>query len=88
MANALGPPRAPRWQGAQELVRSDLAVGGRRESVVFDAGALIALERGLATVRGHVRRTVRLVTSAAVVAQVWRGGAARRRLARFLAAIP
>ena len=57
-------------------------------AVVFDAGALIALERGLATVRGYVlladRGKVSLVTSAAVVAQVWRGGARQARLARFL----
>jgi predicted nucleic acid-binding protein len=57
--------------------------------VVLDAGALIALDRGLATVRGYVlladRGHVALSTSAAVVAQVWRGGSRQARLARFLA---
>jgi predicted nucleic acid-binding protein len=56
--------------------------------VVLDAGALIALDRGAATVRGYVlladRSKVTLSTSAAVVAQVWRGGSRQARLARFL----
>jgi predicted nucleic acid-binding protein len=56
--------------------------------VVLDAGALIALDRGLATVRGYVlladRAKVVLSTSSAVVAQVWRGGARQARLARLL----
>lgn len=56
--------------------------------VVLDAGALIALDRGAAAVRGYVlladRGHVLLVTSSAVVAQVWRGGARQGRLARFL----
>jgi predicted nucleic acid-binding protein len=56
--------------------------------VVLDAGALIALDRGAATVRGYVlladRAKVALATSAAVVAQVWRGGGRQARLARFL----
>jgi predicted nucleic acid-binding protein len=56
--------------------------------VVLDAGALIALDRGLATVRGYVlladRAKAALVTSSAVVAQVWRGGGRQARLARFL----
>jgi predicted nucleic acid-binding protein len=56
--------------------------------VVFDAGALIALDRGLATVRGYVlladRAKVTLSTSSAVVAEVWRGGGRQARLARFL----
>ena len=56
--------------------------------VVLDAGALIALDRGLATVRGYVlladRGKVVLSTSSAVVAQVWRGGARQARLARLL----
>jgi predicted nucleic acid-binding protein len=56
--------------------------------VVFDAGALIALDRGLATVRGFVlladRAKAALSTSSAVVAQVWRGGSRQARLARFL----
>src|SRR3546814_19811398 len=54
----------------------------------LDAGALIALDRGLATVRGYVliadRAKAALSTSSAVVAQVWRGGARQARLARFL----
>jgi predicted nucleic acid-binding protein len=56
---------------------------------VLDAGALIALDRGAASVRGYVRLAGRgdvlLATSAAVVAQVWRGGGRQARLARFLA---
>jgi predicted nucleic acid-binding protein len=56
--------------------------------VVLDAGALIALDRGVATVRGYVlladRSKVTLSTSSAVVAQVWRGGVRQARLARFL----
>jgi predicted nucleic acid-binding protein len=59
-----------------------------KKHVVLDAGALIALERGDALVRGYVllceRGHVTLSTSAAVVAQVWRGGARQARLARFL----
>lgn len=58
------------------------------KNVVFDAGALIALDRGLATVRGYVlladRSLVALSTSSAVIAQVWRGGGRQARLARFL----
>lgn len=56
--------------------------------VVLDAGALIALDRGAAEVRGYVlladRALVTLATSAAVVAQVWRGGTRQARLARLL----
>jgi predicted nucleic acid-binding protein len=56
--------------------------------VVLDAGALIALDRGVATVRGYVlladRSKVTLSTSSAVVAEVWRGGGRQARLARFL----
>ena len=56
--------------------------------VILDAGALIALDRGVATVRGYVlladRSKVALVTSSAVIAQVWRGGGRQARLARFL----
>lgn len=58
------------------------------KAVVFDAGALIALERGLAGVRRYTlladRGVAELFTSAAVVAQVWRGGSRQARLARFL----
>lgn len=56
--------------------------------VVMDAGAFIALERGSALVRSYVMLAdhahVLLVTSSAVVAQVWRGGARQARLARLL----
>lgn len=56
--------------------------------VVLDAGALIALDRGAAEVRGYVlladRALVSLWTSAAVVAQVWRGGPRQARLTRLL----
>ena len=56
---------------------------------MLDAGAFIALERGSAPVRGYVlladRGHVALTTSAAVVAQVWRGGNRQARLARLLA---
>lgn len=59
------------------------------KSIVLDAGALIALERGSAAVRGYVlladRGHAALATSAAVVAQVWRGGTRQARLARLLA---
>ena len=57
-------------------------------TVVLDAGAFIALERGSMPVRGYVlladRGHVALATSAAVVAQVWRGGNRQARLARLL----
>lgn len=56
--------------------------------VVFDAGALIALEGGDALVRGYVfmaeRGHISLTTSSGVVAQVWRGGVRQVRLARFM----
>ena len=56
--------------------------------VVFDAGALIALERGDRQVRAYVLAAeqghAELLTSSAVVAQVWRGGARQARLSRFL----
>jgi predicted nucleic acid-binding protein len=56
--------------------------------VVFDAGALIALERGMQSVRGYVvladRGFVALLTSSAVVAQVWRGGSRQARISRLL----
>jgi predicted nucleic acid-binding protein len=58
------------------------------KEVVLDAGALIALERGRYDVRIHVllaeKGLLRLTTSSAVVAQVWRGGGRQARLARFL----
>ena len=50
--------------------------------VVLDAGAFVALERQNATMVALVRRFVTaatpLVTSAGVVAQVWRGGGQRQ----------
>lgn len=56
--------------------------------VVLDAGALIALDRGLASVRGYIlladRAKVSLCTSSAAVAQVWRGGGRQARITRFL----
>jgi len=58
------------------------------KQIVLDAGALIGIDRGSVTVRGYVlladRGKVRLVTSSAVIAQVWRGGNRQARLARFL----
>lgn len=55
---------------------------------MIDAGALIALEKGEAAVRGYVllaeRGHAALTTSSAVVAKVWRGGARQARLARLL----
>ena len=58
-------------------------------NIVLDAGALIALGRGSPAVRGYVlladRGHAALATSAAVVAQVWRGGNRQARLARLLA---
>jgi predicted nucleic acid-binding protein len=58
-------------------------------NIVLDAGALIAMERGSPAVRGYVLLADRghavLATSAAVVAQVWRGGNRQARLARLLA---
>ena len=59
------------------------------KTVVLDAGAFIALERGSSPVRGFVlladRGHLNLATSAAVVAQIWRGGNRQARLARLLA---
>lgn len=52
------------------------------DGVVLDAGAFIALERRngtmVALVRLFAERSTPLVTSAGVVAQVWRGGGARQ----------
>ncbi len=59
-------------------------------TLVLDAGALIAVERGdrrTLTVLEAVRRAGRgMVLPAGVVAQVWRGGARQARLARLLGA--
>lgn len=58
------------------------------DCVVLDAGALIAVERGTPLLRRYLlladRGVVTIVTSSAVVAQVWRGGARQARLARLL----
>lgn len=55
---------------------------------VLDAGAFLALERGEQEMRGYARRFAEqhtaLVTSAGVVAQVWRGGARRQVPLAFL----
>ncbi|MGH9073400.1 MAG: PIN domain-containing protein [Acidimicrobiales bacterium] len=59
-------------------------------TLVLDAGALIAVERAdrsALTVMEAARRHGReLVVPAGVVAQVWRDGSRRARLARFLSA--
>lgn len=59
-------------------------------TLVLDAGALIAVERGdrrTLTVIETARRQGRtFVVPAGVLAQVWRGGALQARLGRFLAA--
>jgi hypothetical protein len=60
-------------------------------ALVLDAGALIGIERGdravLSIVAEAQRLGIPLVTSSAVVAQVWRGGSRQARLARFLGAV-
>jgi hypothetical protein len=59
------------------------------KTVAFDASAFIGFERGSTPVRGYVlladRGHVALATSAAAVAQVWRGGNSQARLGRLLA---
>jgi predicted nucleic acid-binding protein len=58
------------------------------DCVVLDAGALIAVERGTPLIRRYLlladQGVLTVVTSSAVVAQVWRGGARQARLARLL----
>lgn len=58
------------------------------EELVLDAGAFLAWERGDQRVRAVIALArsgrVSLRTSAAVVAQVWRGGARQARLSRLL----
>ena len=60
----------------------------RRGGVVLDAGAFIALERRDKTMVALARRlldsSTPLVTSAGVVAQVWRGGGQRQFPVAFL----
>ena len=57
--------------------------------VTFDAGALIAFERGDRRVVGilaqALRRRERIVVPAGVVGQAWRDGRKQARLARLLA---
>lgn len=59
------------------------------KGVVLDAGAFIAVERGDDLMRVYLplagKGEIELTTSAAAVAQVWRGGARQARLARLLA---
>jgi hypothetical protein len=60
-------------------------------ALVLDSGALIGIERGdraaLSIIAEAQRLGVPLVTSSAVIAQVWRGGSRQARLARFLGAV-
>lgn len=57
-------------------------------TLILDAGALIALERRESAVVAHLRDAarskIRVVTSAAVAAQAWRGGTRQAGLARTL----
>ena len=57
-------------------------------ALVLDAGGLVAIDRKDFVVRRQVdeatRRSVEVVTSAAVVAQVWRNGSRQALLARLL----
>jgi hypothetical protein len=57
-------------------------------ALVLDAGALVAIDRNDFVVRRQIdeatRRSVEVVTSAAVVAQVWRNGSRQAVLARLL----
>ena len=57
--------------------------------IVFDAGALVALERGDRTMWSDLKAAalagVDVAVPAAVVAQVWRGSARQARLSRALA---
>lgn len=60
-------------------------------SVILDAGALVAVERRDRRVGAMLRiaqvEGLRVRTSAAAVAQVWRGGARQAHLARVLAGV-
>jgi len=57
-------------------------------SLVLDAGALLAVERGdrelIALLKGELRLGRAPVTHGGVVGQVWRGGKRQERLAVFL----
>jgi predicted nucleic acid-binding protein len=58
---------------------------------VLDAGAFLAAERGDRPVRALLRvlqeKQIDLVTSSAVVAQVWRNGRLQARVAQLLSAV-
>ncbi|HXC23750.1 MAG TPA: hypothetical protein VNU28_04120 [Solirubrobacteraceae bacterium] len=58
-------------------------------ALVFDAGALIAIERGdrevAAILVAAAKSSTEAITSSTCVAQVWRGPARQARLARALA---
>lgn len=60
-------------------------------TLVLDAGALVAIERLDRTVRALLQvaqeNGIPVVTSAGVVAQVWRNGARQANLARALAGV-
>jgi predicted nucleic acid-binding protein len=60
------------------------------KGLCLDAGALIAIERGVPGVvrfvDEHVREGRAVHVPAAVIAQVWRGGPRQARLSRFLRA--
>lgn len=60
-------------------------------SLVLDAGALVAVDRGDRRVGAMLRAAweagVQVRTSAAVVGQVWRDGTRQARLARVLAGV-
>jgi hypothetical protein len=60
-------------------------------SLVLDAGALLALERGNRSVVALLKRELQAgrvpITHAGVVGQVWRGGARQARVAALLPAL-
>jgi hypothetical protein len=60
-------------------------------TLVLDAGAFLAVERGdrklLALIRGERNAGRAAVTHGAVVAQVWRGGGRQAQLARVLSGV-
>lgn len=56
-------------------------------ALVLDAGALLAIERRDRLVTVTVDDSDDMITSAAVVAQVWRGGGRQAVIARALAAV-
>lgn len=60
-------------------------------SIILDAGALIAVERGeremIALLKAERRASGTPVTHGGVIGQVWRDGARQAVLARFLSAV-